>query len=177
MKKDLVTHFSFLIAFFLFISIVRSWFSLNFITFWLGGIVGTLLPFLDGFIYVYLLKPQDAASQEVVGIIKNKNYRRAWDVLSTTRRQRTDMIFHTAYFQLVFLLFTFLVKSSSGSIFGWGLVLAFALHLLVEQFNDLAETKALNNWFAKYLVIKDRKYQQFYLVGNLLILLLFGFWL
>ena len=56
------------------------------------------------------------------------------------------LIFHTVTFQLIFLVLTFLVMSSSSSLFGKGLVLAFSLHLLIDQIVDLMELESFENW-------------------------------
>jgi hypothetical protein len=175
MKKDLLTHFSFLISFFLFISLFKHWFAWGFLPFWFGGIVGTILPDVDHLLYIYFLKPHEAVSQKVSSLISEKKVRESWDVLVETRIQRPELIFHTAYFQVIFLALTLWVVTSSGSLFGRGLVLAFSLHILIDQFIDLMETKNLDNWFAKILMIKDKDHRRWYLAANFILLLVLGF--
>ncbi|MBU0569952.1 hypothetical protein KKB40_04190 [Patescibacteria group bacterium] len=175
MKKDLLTHFSFLISYFLFISLFRHWFPLDFLPFWFGGIIGTILPDVDHLLYVYFLKPKEAVSQNVSSLISEKKVKESWDVLADTRTQRSELIFHTAYFQVIFLALTLWVVTSSGSLFGRGLVLAFSLHILIDQLIDLMETKNLDNWFAKILVINDKEYRRWYLAINFVLLLALGF--
>jgi len=136
--------------------------------------VGTLLPDVDHLFHVYFLKPKEAVSQKVSSLISEKKVRESWDTLVETRIQRPELIFHTAYFQVIFLALTLWVITSSGSLFGRGLVLAFSLHLLIDQLIDLMETKNLDNWFRKILVIKDKEYRQWYLVSNFILLLVFG---
>ncbi|OGM12113.1 hypothetical protein A2Z22_03420 [Candidatus Woesebacteria bacterium RBG_16_34_12] len=174
MKKQFYIHFSFLIAYFLIITLIRRWFSLKDIGFWLGGLIGTLLPYSDHFIYVYFLRPIEPMSLEVRSLVGGKNLRRAFELLITTRRERQKMIFHTVYFQIIFLVLTFFVITSSGSIFGRGLVLAFALHLLIDQIIDWMETKNLDNWFLNLPISLDKEQKQLYLLGNIFLLLLFG---
>lgn len=176
MKKDLITHFTFLVAFFLFITIFRRWFDISFITFWVGGVVGTLLPDADHLIYVYLSKPHELTSQRVNNLLAGKNVKKSWDLLAITRTERKDLIFHSAYFQVIFIILSFLVISSSGNYFGRGLVLAFMLHLLIDQVVDLVEVNSLDNWFGKLIVITDKLQRRVYLVVNLIVLLVFGFY-
>lgn len=175
MKKSLLTQFSFLISFFIFIFIFKGWLDLKYLPFLYGGIFGMLLPYADYFIYVYLVKPQERGSQQAVSSISQKKYFQTLDTLVKTRNQRSDLVFHTAYFQLLFLAFSFLVMTSMINLFGRGLVLAFLLHVLVDQFIDLAETKNLDFWFAKHIVIADKDKRVGYLIANFAAFLLLGF--
>ncbi len=184
MKKEFTTHFLFLFAYFALITLVRRWFELSTIEFFIGGAIGILLPYTDHFIYAYFLKPQEAISQQAVHMLTQKNFGGAFNLLITTRRQQLKLIFHTAYFQLIFLALTFLVITSSGNIFGRGMVLGFALHLLIDQVVDLMAAKkislsdsgqdVLDSWFVQFPIVLDREQKRWYLVGNIVVLLLFG---
>jgi hypothetical protein len=81
MKKDLATLY-FRHSFFILISVYRDWLSLSFMPFWLGGIMGTLLPDIDYLIYVYVFKPKESSSQEVAGLISQRNLSKSWDTLN-----------------------------------------------------------------------------------------------
>lgn len=184
MKKELTTHFLFLFVYFALITLVRKWFELSTIELFLGGVVGIVLPYADHFIYAYFLRPQETISQQAVQMLAQKNFKGAFEFLITTRRQQRKLIFHTAYFQLIFLALAFLVITSSGSMFGRGMVLGFALHLFIDQVVDLMETKkfslpdadqdALNSWFVQFPITLNREQKRWYLVGNVVVLLLFG---
>ncbi len=175
MKKELATHFSFFIAFFLFITLSRGWFEVMYIPFWFGGIIGTLLPDVDHLIYVYFLRPQEEVSQKTVGMMGARNINGALELLSNTRASRVKLIFHTFYFQLLFFAFTFFIITSSGSPIGRGLVLAFSLHLLIDQIVDFLETGNIDNWFREVNFKLDKRQALWYLVINIVILLVFGF--
>ena len=107
MKKELVTHFSFAVAFFILISLLRGWFDLTHIHFCAGGIIGTFLPDVDHLIYVYFLRPHESISQKASQLMGNKDYGRAFSLLADSRTERSKLIFHTGYFQILFMLFTF----------------------------------------------------------------------
>ena len=177
MKKELITHFSFMIAFFIFISIAKGWFALIYLPFWFGGILGTLLPDVDHLIYVYFLRPQEATSQRVISMMDKREVAKSLQILAVTRGERSKLIFHTTFFQILFLLFTYLVITSSASIFGRGLVLAFSLHLLIDQAVDWMETGELTSWFRQIPVQLDKEQLRWYLIVILLILLFLGFFL
>lgn len=174
MKKDLVTHFLYTFAFILLVSFIRRWLNLSYYPFWIGSLIGMVLPDIDYLIYIYALKPQKDLSQEAVGLIEKRSFTRSWDLLTKERSQHTDLIFHTAYFQIIFIIFSFLIVTSSGSTFGIGVVLAFLLHLIIDQANDLFELNGINNWFAKMNMILSQKQQRWYLLSQIAVLSLFG---
>ena len=175
MKKELFIHFSFLVSLFIFVSIAREYFTLAFLPFWLGGIIGTLLPDLDHALYVFFLKPEELTSQRVGYMLGKKDFWGSLELLAETRSERTRLIFHTATFELIFVILTFFVLTSSGSLLGRGLVLAFFLHLIVDQGVDLASTGALNNWFKNFpLELTPSRQKTFWWAGALL-LLIFSF--
>lgn len=146
----------------------------------LGGLIGTVLPDVDHFIYVYLLHPQELTSQRVNYTLGNQNLpvkHRVWqafELMTATREERKGLIFHTVHFQIIFWILTFLVISSSGSILGRGLVLAFSLHLIVDQLLDLMKLDTLDNWFRQWNIQLEKEKYLFYWIGNTAILLLFG---
>lgn len=177
MKKEIITHFSFLIALFIFISLVKGWFSLEYLPFWFGGLLGTLLIDVDHLIYIYFLRPHELTSQRVSNLVGKRQIKKMLNLLAVTRSERTNLIFHTAYFQIIFLVFAFLVITSSGSILGRGLVLAGLLHLFVDQVIDYLETGGIQGWFKELPVTLDKKQTHWYLVGSGLVLLIFGLFL
>ena len=170
MRRELFIHFSFWFSFFVLISIVRHYINLNFWPFWLGGLVGVFMPDLDHLIYVFFLGPQELTSQRVGFLWNRKEYIRLIELLYETRSERRGLIFHTIFFQAIFLVLTFLIMSSSGSLFGKGLVLSFALHLSIDQLVDLQDMRTLSNW-TKFLPIDLNfdKSRIYWTVGILLI--------
>jgi len=107
MKKDLAIHFIFLFSFFILISLFKGWFSLEYLPFWFGGILGTLLTDLDHLIYIYLLKPKEMISQQIAQLISQKQFAQTWNGMSALRGKGAELIFHQIYFQLIFLVFGF----------------------------------------------------------------------
>jgi hypothetical protein len=163
-----------MISFFILITIYRGWFDTYYIPFWLGGILGTIMPDIDQLIYVYVLKPTETNSRRVTAMLDRRDIFGAVKTMVEARYQRDKLIFHTAQFQLIFLMLTFFVVSSSGSVFGRGIVLAFSLHLFIDQVIDLVDTGGLKNWFTKLPVSLDKEQRRWYLVFNFLILLVLG---
>ncbi|OGM06140.1 hypothetical protein A2125_02320 [Candidatus Woesebacteria bacterium GWB1_43_5] len=171
MKKEIFIHTFSLIAFFAVVLLIRGWFGL----FWIGGILGTILPDIDHLVYVYFLRPYELTSQRVGHMSSNRDIKGAISLLSATRSERTNLVFHTAFFQIIFLAITFLVVTSSGDLFGRGLVLAFCLHLLVDQAVDLRNSGGLGNWFRNIPITLDTNQQGWYVGIAGLAFLLFAF--
>lgn len=146
MRRETFIHFAFWFSFFVIVSIFRNYLSLNYWQFWVGGIIGTILPNIDHLIYVLFLNPQELTSQRVSFLLKRKEILRILTLLSETRSERKNLIFHTLVFQIIFTIVTFLIFSSSTSILARGIVLSFSIHLLVDQLVDLLELKDLKNW-------------------------------
>ena len=175
MKKELTVHFVFLVSFSIFLSLARGWLDLSHWMFWIGGIVGTVLPDLDHLVYIFFIKPHELTSQRTVSLLGKKEVLKALNLLAETRSERRQLIFHTVGFQIIFFILTFLVVTSSGSYFGTGLVLAFSLHLLVDQLVDFFETDSLDNWFKQIPFKLEREKIVFYWLAVLFVFLFLAF--
>ncbi len=181
MKKELALHFLVAIALFIPIFLLRYFnfqvpiASLSNWPLLVGIIIGTILPDIDHIIYVYYLRPYEATSQRVMYEVQKGKLMESWNILSSTRSERRNLTFHNMVFQIVFLVLSFLVVSSSSSLLGRGLVVAFLLHLLVDEILDFKETGNLSNWFDNIPIILDSMQLKIYLGTNFIIILLFGF--
>jgi len=175
MRKIYLTHFVFLASFFIFISLLKGWFSLVYVPFWIGGLIGVVLPDVDHFIYIYLMRPQELTSQRATRLMASGNIGRTMSLLAETRGERKHLVFHTATFQMIFIVFAFLIISSSNSLLGRGLVLGFGIHLLIDQLVDIVETESLDNWFDQIKITVNKERALVYWFVNMFIILLFGF--
>lgn len=175
MKKELITHFSFFIAFFIFISLFRGWFKIEFLPFWVGGLLGTLIIDLDHLVYVYLLRPHELTSKRVSSLFGKRKIWRTFEVLAMTRSERKGLMFHTVHFQVLFIIFSFLIITSSGSILGRGLVIAALLHLLIDQVVDYLELGSVEHWFSEIPFKIEKEQTVWYMVLVGVSLLAFGF--
>ncbi len=174
MKKELALHF--LVAGILLIPVfIFRYLSLSNWPFFVGIFIGTILPDIDHVIYVYYLRPYEVTSQRVMYDVQKGNLKQSWELLSVTRSERTNLILHTITFQILFVILSFLIMTSSASVFGKGLVLAFLLHLFVDEIIDLRSTGNLANWFRQIPIQLDTLQINIYLVVNFAIILVFGF--
>ena len=175
MRREIFLHYSFWFSFFVFVAIAEHYLSLPYWGFWLGGIIGTILPDVDHIIYFYLVKPVELTSQRFNFLLERRQIGKMFSLLYGTRSERNELIFHTILFQVIFFVLTFWMLSSSGSLFGKGMVLAFALHLLIDQVIDLTELGSLNNWFKDLPVTLDLAQSKIYWVVATLTTLGMGF--
>lgn len=131
MKKDLTNNLIYFFLFFLLVTIFNKLFSLSYWPFYVGGLIGLFMPNLDHLLYVFVFKPLELTSQRAKLLISEKRYKEVITLLYDTKEERKDLIFHSTNFQLIFTVLTFWVISSSGNLFGRGLVLGFFLSLVL----------------------------------------------
>lgn len=166
MKKEITNHIIFYFSFFLLVTLLKQYFSFSSLFFWAGGLIGTFLPDIDHILYVFVFKPFELTSQRSVAYFKQRRYIEAMSLLYDTRLERKDLIFHTLNFLIIFGVLTFWVVSSSGSLFGRGLVLGFWLHLGVDYLKRYLEGET---------ILADRQKSLSLVIGLFLLLFIFGF--
>ncbi|QQG47546.1 MAG: hypothetical protein HY044_00435 [Candidatus Woesebacteria bacterium] len=170
LKREVFVHIISFLLFFFFISLIKKWINLSYYSFWIGGLVGTMLPDIDHILYVYLMRPYELTSQRVTYEVNKRDFLRAFALLSESRSERTNLVFHNFLFQIIFFILTFFVLSSSMNLLGRGIVIGFSLHLLIDQFIDLVTIDTINHWFTKFRFNLDRGQAALYLViGTILV--------
>lgn len=174
MRREFFLHLAFLVSFFLLVSVFRNWFSFSYWPFWVGGFFGAFLPDIDHLIYIYFLRPEELTSQRANYMLNKRNFGGTVSLLTDTKEERKTLVFHTILFQVIFLILTFLVLTSSGSLFGTGLVLAFSLHFLVDQIIDIREN-SWSRWLHQIPFPLEKDQFRFYWWVILILVLLFGF--
>ena len=170
LKKEALIHFGSALLFLLVISLFKRYFSIGYIGFWIGGILGTLAPDIDHLLYLYLLKPQEATSQRVRYMFQKGEVLKTFQLMVSTRSERKDLVFHNLLVQSAFLVLVFWVLSSSGSLLGRGFVLAFGLHLSVDQIVDFLQMDNINNWTKKLPIELTREQAALVAIGFLVVL-------
>lgn len=175
MKRQLLVYYISLAIYFILITLSRSWLDVAFVPLWIGGLIGAILPDVDHFIYVYFLRPHELTSQRAAHLMSQGKIVQTFSLLANTRSERTHLVFHTAMFQLIFYAFTFFVLSSSHNLLGRGIVLAFLLHLLVDQFLDFKQLGSISHWFKGTDLKLDHNKTVFYWAAAGLVLVVYGF--
>lgn len=175
--KQLIFYLASVLILLALVTLLKGWFDLSVVTFWVGGLIGVFLPEIDHLIYAYVLRPHEYDSQRMQRMINQGQVAQSVQMGAETREQRTTLVFHTITFQLIFVLFAIFVVSSTGSLLGRGLVLGFLLNLVVDQGLDLQKTSALENWFGQLKLNLTREQAVFYVLGNLLVIIVLAFFL
>ncbi len=163
--------------------VVKGVYNIGALELLVGGMVGMFLPDLDHFVYIYFLRPQELTCQRVKQALSRGQYRLSVNLIMDSHNERIELIFHTALFHIVFFVLSFLVITSSGSIFGRGLVLAALMHLTIDQYLELkagrgggptvfttgqpqgSNKQGIHNWFNNLGVALTLRQEKFYLWG------------
>lgn len=174
MKREFFIHFSFWFSFFVFLTIVKGLFNFSYWEFWLGGVLGLILPDIDHLVYVFFLQPQELTSQRITFLLNKHEIKRTLELLYETRSERKSLIFHTILLQLIFLVLTFWITTSSISLFGKGLVLSFSIHLLADQAMDINDLKNFDNWTGNLPIKINFQKSQIYLLSIAVIVFVLG---
>ena len=176
MKKLVLIHVLWSLVLMGLMILLKHWFDVRMALILLSGaVVGSILPDIDHLIYIYLSKPDESYSQEISSLINQRKFSLALDRISFARQDRKNLLFHNVLFQLLFIVFAYLVVSSNTNLFGRGLVLAFSLHLSIDQLIDLVKVGNIDNWFSNVKISLRKEQQTFFWVVNLLIIFLFSF--
>lgn len=123
------------------ITLLRWHWQWRLISLWLGGLAGTFLLDVDHLLYTLIAYPQEVTSRRVKRFLEQGRFKESLVLLATTSRERVRLAFHNALFQPVLYVFCFFVLTSTSNLFGAGLVMAMALHLLREEISFLLQGK------------------------------------
>ena len=151
MKKDILNYLVYFLIYFLFITLINKLFSFSYWPLYVGGLVGLVLPNLDHLLYCFVFKPFELTSIRIKALINEKRYKEAIMFLYATKDERKDLIFHTLNFQLIFAVLAFWVVTSSGNLFGRGLVLGFSLNDVVFIYKNFLDKKYF--WIAVLILL------------------------
>ena len=185
MRKELIVHFTFLVAYFLIVSVYKTlvsplgigdinWFSPEYIIFWIGGVVGTLLVYVDHFVYALFLRPKEDSSVQARQMLEKSEIRKATSYLVSSHMASDKLVFHNAQFQSLFLTLALFIVTSSNSLLGTGIVLGFLLHLLVDMAHDLTQTGYFDRWFKQFPLQLTHQQERLYFVFQIFALLALG---
>lgn len=133
MRKVFFIHFAFFVSVFILFSLFKGWLGFSYWTFWVGGILGSIIPELDQLLYIFFINPQELSSQRVIYLFKNKNFLGAVKLLFETKSERHNLVFHSNIFLAVSGILFVWILTSSGSVLGFGIVLGLSLDLLLDR--------------------------------------------
>ena len=143
-KKELTSHYLVTLVWLVIVSLLRWRWNLELVWLWLGALVGTMILDLDQVFYALVIYPEEKAKE----FWQQRRIKALLEYLAETCSQRVKLTFHNALFQVGFLVFSFWVLTSTGGLFGKGLVMAVNLHLLKDEFHLLLRRREeeLRRW-------------------------------
>jgi len=173
MSKEGFNKFIGVVVLLIVLTLIKRWFSYPYALVWLGVITGFYLPFVDNLFYAYVVRPEANISKNIRSLVSIRKIKQLVRYTNEVDGQQERSIIYSAYFQAVFLLLTYYILTSSGSLFGRGLVYGFSLRLLLEQVLQYMNTKELNKWFSEMSIVMDAHKTRVFLYANGLVLLVF----
>jgi len=138
-KSELKRHLLPLLVIFIITSIYwiinkNVWYQ--FIGLFCGLAGGSFLLDIDHLIYWLYLNPNIEESRLAQIAFKKRDFRSLIKLLEITHHKHTNLIFHHFFFQVVLAAISVFVFTSSGNVFGMGLMLALNIHLLIDEIVD-----------------------------------------
>lgn len=130
------------------VSLLRWVWSLDLIWLWLGSLIGIFLLDIDHLFYLFLINPHELTSQRVRRLFQQKKIKEALALIGDTAEEREKMPLHNAFFQVILYVLCFFVLTSSANLFGAGLVMGMAFHLLKDEIFHLlfGREEKLKKW-------------------------------
>lgn len=114
------------------VSLVRWRWQWDLVELWLGGAIGTFFLEIDHVLYLFAY-PDEPVSFRAREYFRQNKLKEVFFLLFNTAGERVRLTFHSAFFQVIFWVTCLFVLTSTGSLFGAGLVLAAGLRLLVWE--------------------------------------------
>ncbi len=147
-KKELLNRFLITFIWLILITFLRwnwHWFLIGL---WLGGFLGIFLIEIDHFLYVFLSNPHELTSLRVKRLSEQKNFKQIITIIFDTYEERKRLAFHNALFQVILCGLCFFTITSTGNLFGSGLLMVMILMIIKDEINDWirGREEKLNSW-------------------------------
>lgn len=173
-------YFSYFIAAFVFSSLPFNnllsnwlWYLNKVVSFFLGALLAAHFIKIDQLIYVFFTKPEDELSLQVKGLIKQKKYGDAWDVLDLKIDLQSQLASRSLLFQLAWVGLAVFALTSTAGFFSKALIIGIGLKLLLEEWQDIWQGNNINwlFWQVKRQVSLDEQKKYLYIVSVIFVLL------
>lgn len=130
------------------VTLLRWNWNLDLVWLWLGGLTGIFFLDIDHLFYLLVINPYELTSQRVKRLFQQKKIKEALALIGETVEERTRMPLHNAFFQVILYILAFFTLTSSANLFGAGLVMGMAFHLLKDEVFHLlfGQEEKLKKW-------------------------------
>lgn len=143
-RKEIVSHLVVAFVYFGLVSFFSLHLGLDLISFWLGALIGAFLLDVDHVLLGLNSETKTEWAVKFRSLWQQKKYQEALQVCFESHLEHRRLIFHSALFQPILLLLSFFVLTSTGSLFGVGLVMSMNLHLLKDEWQTFLGETGLN---------------------------------
>lgn len=101
----------------------------------------------DHLIFWFFVKPKTEESKLVKFAIKNKNIKSVTKIIQDSHKTHHNLIFHHYFFQVILVLFSLFIITSTKNTIVSAIILGLNLHLLVDEIIDYRQDpKVLQKW-------------------------------
>ena len=186
MKKEIVKHTIPLVVLF----VVTTLFWLfhhtpyyNYFHLFFGLFFGAFFIDIDHILYWFIINPNKEESRLAKIIIKKKDFSNLIKLLESTHKSHLSLLFHHSTTQIVLILISLFLFSSSNNIFAISFLLATNIHLSIDQIHILLKPHKidlinLQKWlFARLPFQLPIKYLKHYVYLFLFINIVLSFFL
>jgi hypothetical protein len=143
----------------------------------LALLLGSIILTSDHFIYWFALRPNTEESRIAKAALNQRDFKSILVLYKTTHKNHNNLIFHHYFFQVILVLISLFVYTSSIGIFTKVFLLAINLHLLIDEISDyFLDKKTLQKWlFAREEKQLSLDYLKYYLIVFGILILVFIF--
>lgn len=132
--------------YFILVSVLRWRWHLDLVSLWIGGAVGFNFVYLDRFMHILLINPQEHLSEHVHHLMRQGRYRDTLRLLADRGDEQRHLLTKSILFIAIWVPLTIFVLSSTSSMFASGMVMAIALRLLLDIAQDWHNQPKLSAW-------------------------------
>ena len=143
-KKEIFPYILTALLYALFVTFLSRNFYPAVSLFWLGVVAGAMVLFADPVASAYLTSPHLPFSQKVRQMIQEKRFKETLREVVLHHPIQEQPILHSGLFQAALAGMSLYLVSSSGSLFGAGLVLGMVLHLVRDDLRLWRDQERLN---------------------------------
>lgn len=150
MKHKFLTYLLPAVGLFLIISLFWIIFgvkNIQLIYLLIGLFIGIFFLDIDHFIFWFFIKPNTEESRLVKLAITNKDFKSVAKIVQTSHKTHYNLIFHHYFFQVILVIFSLFILTSTKNTFISAFVLSLNLHLIIDEIVDFkSDPKNLQKW-------------------------------
>lgn len=165
-----------LIVYFLAVITLRGWLGPSYILIYFGYLAGLVMPYLDFFLYAFIIKPDSNYSKSLRNVIDRRDLKSIIPLFDFSKVDKNFLIIYSALFQIVLFVLALFITTSSASHFGRGVVLSFYASVCIKYIYHYLAKDDISFWFSRLNLNLEDNEKFIFFIATLLSLTLLGFW-